>query len=380
VIHELEGNRRLRDDFGGFAHGPEWTESSITLAGAKNLKDPTITASGLSSFKPGPRLTWAVLDDTTDPSHVTSRRQRDKQMEALDERLVPMMTQDGVIVGIHTTYHNDDLPNRLSRRKEWRSVRYPLVVDEARRTVSWSEHWPWERVEQAMRRPLVFSRQYQLRESSPEDRLLPPPEFYDERLLEFRGGVWRVAGESCQMVTGVDPAMTSRDVSEGSQTAIVTAAVTTDRTKYVVEVRAGRWGPEKVMEEVEQAWKRWRAVQVFVEEVSFGRVYGDLLRRRGVPAIGSQAKGDKIQRIIGTLNPEMAAHRVKLLEEGMEGLVREIEDFPGETLDCVDALEHLVRNAATSRVYATGGDRLIRNVREHVRSGNGRGIVSDWGD
>lgn len=391
VRQELETNELIRRDFGPIVVGPKWAANEFVIQGARDVKNPTLFAEGVGGV-PGARLTFAVLDDTTHPLHVQSKAQRDKQSAWLNEVVLPMMKAGAPVRAIHTTFHNDDLPARL-KKAGWFSRKWPLVIDDAKRVVQWPEAWPWERVEAWKKMPLVFARQYQLREVLVEERLLPMPEglFYDQRILEFRAGGWLVSGERVRLATGVDPAATESELKDGSRTAIVTAGITSKMDKFVVEVKAGRWGPDRVLSEIKATWEDWRPNEVFIEEVNFSKIYGDLLRKNtAVPAKASPAHGDKIQRIVGTLNPEMTNRKIRIPDpnqvadlpeplsavparEGVALLVQEITDFPGETKDTLDALEHLIRNANSSRVFAAAGDKLISNARRVV---GGRG--SSW--
>lgn len=385
----LETNELYRRDFGPFKPGEEWTEQRMTFDCSRDEKNPNLFASGLLNATPGVRMTAAIVDDSTDPLHVHSKEQRDKQDLAIQEVVEPNLREASPLILVHTQYHNDDLPNRLSKRKEYHSQKWPLVPDPfdenvAKHVVQWPEAWPWSRVEAAMKKPLIFARQYQLRVVQDEDRLIPEPRRYDPKILEYRDSAWRIRGEIVRMAIGVDPASTEGELNRGSRTALVVAAITPKMEKYVVDCVVGRWAPERVLKEIEEAWKKWQAYQVFIEEVNFSKIYGDLLRKRtACPAKASKAQGDKVQRIVGTLNPEMENGKIYFPEEGggpgMAEIIRELVEFPGDTLDCADALEHLVRNVNESPVFAVSSGKLISNARRQHGTG-GNWIAKNYGD
>lgn len=380
VKREIETNKLLIADYGPFTPGEDWTEEKFTLACAKDVKNATLTATGLISLEPGGRYTYAVLDDTTHPKHVYERVQRDKQERQLTEVLEPSMREGGPIIAIHTTYHNNDLPNRLTKDTGWFSKKWPLVIDKDAKTVQWPAHWSWERVEKAMKKPLVFARQMQLKEAADEDRLIPAPTRYDPRVIEYRDGAWRVKGEVCHVVMAGDPALTATDLNKGSRTAIVVALVTPRLEKYVVYAVGGRWGVDKSVKQAEDAWRMWNAHVMWLEEVLAFKIMGNLLRAKGVPCIGVPAEGEKISRISGTLNPDMTNGKLLFPEAlpaevggtaslvggpEMADCIAELEEFVGDTVDFADALAILVAQVQKSPVYAAAArtNKLIRNVR-----------------
>lgn len=385
VKRELETNQLLRADFGPYGPGEEWTESSLSLNRAVDQKNPNVFASSLLNATPGVRTTAAIIDDSTDPLSAHSKLYRDKQTRVLEEVIEPNLLEGAPLIGIHTQYHNDDFPNRLTRRKDFYSKKWPLVPEPytdnvEHRICNWPEAWPWTRVEMAMKKPLIWTRQYQLRVVLEEDRLLPEPKYYDPRTLEYRDSAWRIKGELVRMAIGVDPASTEGELNRGSRTAIVVVAITSQMEKYVTEIRVGRWAPQRVMEEIVDMWRKWQAAQVFIEEVNFSKIYGDLLRRNtGCPAKASAAQGDKVQRIAGTLNPEMENGKLFFLEVGMEEIIREIAEFPGDTMDIPDALEHVVRNVNTSPVFAAANSGRVINGRRMV-GGGGSWVNPNYND
>ncbi|NIN64080.1 MAG: hypothetical protein GTO63_05050, partial [Anaerolineae bacterium] len=96
IQQELEKNPKIRQDFAP-KKGAVWNDQEFILSGVRDVKNPTMAASGLTSFNPGPRLTFAILDDTTSPLHVESRAQRDKQSHALENVVEPALREDGTI-------------------------------------------------------------------------------------------------------------------------------------------------------------------------------------------------------------------------------------------------------------------------------------------
>lgn len=387
IREELERNLLIKRDFNP-RRGSKWADDEFVLAGARDVKNPSLRASGLLSIPPGPRLSFAVVDDSVDPLHVESRIQRDKLQGALDSTLEPMMREDGTIVLVHTTYHNDDLPNRVAKDKSgrWYSRKWPLVIDMDRKIVQWAEHWPWERVRKAMMKPLIFSRQYQLQESRKEDRLLPEPEYFPSAAMEMTNGVWHVRGEIIKVAAGIDPAMTESDLKIGARSAIVVGGLHKNKDWSILQTRAGRWGWDTLLANIVDVQKVWKCAVQFIEEAAFGKIYKSIVTKTtSIPLKASsimveymsggkkkKTTREKISRITSTLNPPMSNHKIKLRDEGNEELAREIQDFPGDTVDCADALEHLIRNGDTDPVLISGNENVIRGAGRvaHKRGGS----------
>ncbi len=111
-----------------------------------------------------------------------------------------------------------------------------------------------------------------------------------------------------------------------------------------------------------------------------------LVKNTGVPARDSEAKGDKVARISGTLNPPMANGKIRFPDDvdgstrhdQMAEMVREVIEFPGETMDFLDAFEHLYRNVSTDRAYAIGAGDVISRARHAIRGGGSNWIKTRW--
>lgn len=378
IRREIETNVRLREDFGIKPSRNKqrvWGDAQFIVDGARDVKNPTVYASGVGGTTPGTRLTCAILDDTTHPLHVQSRIQREKQLHLVEEVVEPSMLEGAPIYAIHTTFHNADLPNTLAKRPDtWHSQKWPLIIDEEQKRVQWPEAFPWERVVDLKQKPLVFARQYQLREVLMEERLLPMPEDWDIRRLEMKAGAFFIDGERVRTVIGVDPAMTESELNRGSRTAIVVGLVKPTKHVFIPWIRVGRWGPDRVMEEIAKAHIQWKAERTWIEKQAFGAAYQKMLNKRGIPALPSDAVGDKMRRIVGTLNPYMSTHMVYILSASdqadnqvAEGWV-ELQDFPGDTIDIADAMEHLIRNVNSDPVFAATPPKktLISHVQHHT--------------
>ncbi len=378
IKFELMRNVLIRRDFNP-KKGAAWDANRIILDGAVDVVNPTLQASSLTSFNPGARLTFVIMNDTTSPLHVESKMQRDKQWDAYNNVVEPALLDNAVVIAIHTTYHNDDFPNRLKKDSRFISKQWPLVIDDEERKVQWPEAWPWRRVLEKKRAPLVFARQYQLKDVMNEDRMLPMPEYWTYKTLEFRNGRFTILGKPVRMVTGVDPAVSERKLSRGSQTAIVTAAITPSHDAFLVEAKGGRWPPSRVLEEIKATYSRWHPAAIFIEEVNFSAIYRAILvRETSLPCRPSAAKGDKQARITGTLNPPMSNHKFKFPDEpgqddGMREAIREVVEYPGERLDFLDAMEHMYRNVSNNPAYAKPSGNLIRRVGRAVGLGG-----SEW--
>lgn len=378
VRREIETNPLLRQDFDiRPSKGKQrvWGDSQLVVDGARDVKNPTLYASGVGGATPGTRLTFAVLDDTTHPIHVQSRIQREKQLQLVEEVIEPSMLDGAPIYAIHTTFHNADLPNTLAKRPDtWHSKKWPLIIDEDQKRVQWPEAFSWERVLGLKKKPLVMARQYQLREVLMEERLLPMPEDWDIRRMEMRAGAWFIDGKPVVIVIAVDPAMTESELNKGSRTAILVGAITKEKEVFVPYARFGRWGPDRVVEEISKAHTMWRSSRTWIEKQGFGAAYQKMLNKRNIPALPSEAVGDKHRRIVGGLNPPMSAHQVHVLSASDQAdnqvgeLWVELIDFPGDTVDGADALEHMVRNVTNDPIFAVAEPKktLISHVQAKI--------------
>lgn len=377
IKSELENNKLLIQDFGEFV-GPKWTESEMIVAGARDVKNPTVFAAGIAGTMPGSRLTFAVLDDTTNPMHVRNVEQRDKQSNWVTTVLEPMMLPEGVIVGLHTPWHPDDLPIRLAKNTAWVSRKWAAWMDENHGPVLWPEQWPMERLlaKRKAMGPLAFAQQMLCEPYDPNETGMPPLQTWDRSWLTRQHGVWFMKGKRMRVITGVDPAIHKTEMRD--RCAIVTVGMIVGEPEvYILEAHGGHWGFWRGVNEIVKAWQRWGSERVLIETNTFQESYKETLARwSALPVYGVEnVTKDKYQRFLTTLHPVAANNHLWALPEQEEFQV-EWATFPGEHDDYLDGLEMAVRELIGSSTYAPASS-LVIAARRTMGSA---AIVSNWGD
>ena len=210
----------------------------------------------------------------------------------------------------------------------------------------------------------AYAGQHEQRPAPRKDGMLHPSEWPE----------WTVLPGTCQFVQAWDPAISEKQSADMSAGACI--GVDADQNIYIVDGRDGRWGIDKLEDEIIEFGGQWHPVQVGIEAVAYQvAIVQQMLRKTMLPIRPLQTSGGRsgnvgseagLQRI---MNPNLATlggdkvSRARLLEaRASVGKVfrpatagpwwtemrRQLELFPnGKHDDYVDALSYCVHMAAT---------------------------------
>lgn len=344
-----------------------------------------------------------ILDDILNDKWIKNRLQRDKLEEWFFSPVfnaADSMNGDIVIVG--TVLHNDDLLERLwkdeDRTRQWLKMRKPAcrIVDGEITEPLWPARWNAEKLKRRRVEigSLAFAREFLLQPLDEGAQFFHKdwfrfyihqdiPQTWHPQLME-RG--YELLPPDMLVCTGIDPAISQKD--EANYTAVVTLGFSPSQRKYyVLDVFQDRCSPQTQVKEMIRQCRRWDktlndgngfvhtgfAVETYAYQESLGYWLKKELEDQGLIGYRIYRRNeyalDKYTRISG-MSPMVEQNRLyfplglkrdpitdqQFLSWPFQKLQDEMHDFPGATLDIVDAAQ---------RCYSV----LVVEERRYVYSG-----------
>jgi len=338
IIAELEGNRRLRDDFGDLIGKKRWTGTEI-LTTTKIRVMARGTGSrlrGLRSFEVRPDL--VICDDLENDELVLTPEQRKKIHHWFTKALINTMDPEGDLFVVGTIIHYASLLTKLLKVPGWDGKTYRALLPEGE--VLWEAKWSRQRLEERRREigTIAFNSEFQNNPADPSTRVFQPEwvRFYSAEDIE---------GVPLDIYSGVDPALSLKERADYS--AIVTIGIEQGGRIYVLDADMGRWTPQQLINRIFQKFLIYKHLLIGVEVAAFQQVLkewlDELSREKGVylPTREIKHSSDKVRRIT-RLSPLFEKGLIYLRRD-QKLLVEQLEHFPkADHDDGPDALEMAV--------------------------------------
>lgn len=94
--------------FGEFKGEKDWTEKTITISQrTKNIKEASITCSGIGAEKTGQHYDIVIMDDLSSPKNSQTEEQRNKVKDHI-RYMQSILEPNGTLVMVGTRYHAQD--------------------------------------------------------------------------------------------------------------------------------------------------------------------------------------------------------------------------------------------------------------------------------
>ena len=145
IRQELEGNERIREDFGDLVGNRKWAESEfVTSTGVKVVgrgRGQSMRGMRYKQFRPD----LVICDDIEDDEQAESRDRRDKLERWLKRVVLNIIGPDGKFFMIGTILHHDSVLVRLLNQTDvfftriWRAIQNDKPL--------WPARWPMLRLE-----------------------------------------------------------------------------------------------------------------------------------------------------------------------------------------------------------------------------------------
>lgn len=238
----------------------KWTETELEVRRTQTWPESTIEAIGVGGTVVSRHYDLIIEDDLVAPEDgfVTAeliQKTIDWHKYATSLYVNPAVGEQ-VIVGTRWLY--DDFIAYLFQNEKWfLPALYKGVYDNG--NPLWPQRFTPEVIDRILeqQQPRIFSCQY-LNDPVHEDARSFDPEW-----LRFYTSIPKVR----KCVTAIDPAISQK--KHGDYSAIVTVATSSDRDRYVVDARRGRWGIDELIDQVFEVYRSWGPVRIGLETVVF---------------------------------------------------------------------------------------------------------------
>ena len=260
-----------------------WSKKEIKLSNGAIIR-----ARGWGTGIRGAHPCWIVCDDPLSEENLYSEIIRKKQKDYLFSAITPMIIPKGQIVVVGTPFHNDDLYADLAINEKYHFERFPALNDKGQ--ALWPTRYSKELLEE--RKIEVgstrFTREYLCVPISDESSLFPAHiidpccdsqfEMPNHLSPEDRAGI--------QVFTGVDLAMSAHVGAD--YTVITTIGVDQYKNRWILDIRRKKgMGMTEQLREIEDVYRNYNPMKIYIEDNNFQRVFKDeLVKRTDMPVEG----------------------------------------------------------------------------------------------
>ena len=344
IKYELVDNPKILEDFGE-QKGNVWSADFIELKNGSAIMASGAGASIRGARHRQHRPDLVICDDILKDESARSPVQRENIYDWFKRAVIPL-GKDALIVVVNTIFHHDDLPSRLLKEIEqrtlrnWLGLRFSAIREDG--TPLWEAYWSKKDLEE---KKLVlgsakFATEYMNEPVADEEAVFKPEwiRYYTNAELPPRSRL--------EVAMGIDPATGK---THGDYSAYVVVGKDKESGKiYVLEAYGKKISPERFADAIIQAYKVWEPKAILFEEIAFQEIYKDLVLKKAskegihLPIRGVKHKLSKAERIF-RLAP-LVENELLLFKENQKLLIDQLLMFPkGDHDDLPDALEMAIR-------------------------------------
>jgi predicted phage terminase large subunit-like protein len=261
----------------------KWTDTEIELVRTQHHPESTIECIGVGGTVVSRHYDLIIEDDLLAPEDGFVTAEMVQKVNTWHKYATSLFVNpasgEQVVVGTRWLY--DDFIAYLFQNEKWfLPCLYTGVYDEHMLPV-WPERFSVEVMERILEQqgPKIFSTQYMNDPVHEDARSFDPSwlRFYKQFPPVNERGETRVF----RCVTAIDPAISQK--KHGDFSAIVTVATLSDRTRYVVDARRGRWGVDELIDHTFEVFRQWKPSRIGLETVMFQKAlmwpYREAMRR-----------------------------------------------------------------------------------------------------
>jgi len=354
---ELEGNERIREDFGsilqwGEKESKRWTANHIVLQKG-NLIWSQIRARGRGCQVRGLRPTRVFCDDLEDDEMVRSDDQRKILKDWFLSALINTLRYDQQLIVVGTVLHPLALLAEIIKGKEefteWKVKKYVALQKDG--TSLWEDRFPAEVLKKKKLEigTYKFEQEFQNNPIASDICLWKPPWILTYKTLP-------VGVKIEKKFIALDPAASTKEKADYS--ALCCMGIGTDGNIYEVETIRGHWGTWDLINNCISFYIRHRPLRFGIEEVAFQSFIRPVLqkeaRKKGVVlplerlSLGNFTETQKVVK----QSRDKYTRAMSVIHYWEQGLVfmrtpellEEISMFPtGQNDDQVDACVYCMR-------------------------------------
>lgn len=395
IANQLKHNAKLREDFGELlyvqANKNERDNEDTFVTTKKQLVEASSAGKTLrgKTFL-GMRPTLCICDDLSSLNNEGTHDQRTKLIHWWNSTVEPLPSATGVIVFVGTKVTATGLLAHLLDRRDYKKVFHAAVIDEPINQplwqeyllmytseasddelddfydkhqaeledgikLAWSNRWTYRELmhTKVSIGSRAFASEYMNRSFSSDEQHFTPSDYaYGQRLysgdtrsdaIEYNGNRYYIS--EMDITSCWDPAL-----GESKRSAL-NAYVTLGKHRssglvFVLDVYASREVPSKFMMEILSRVAEYSPKKLVVEGIGSYRAYAEQLqdllrvnelyhtRMETLKSHGTKSKSTRIESLEIPL-----ANRSLVLNHDHKEVIRELEEYPHDVVDVLDAIE-----------------------------------------
>lgn len=247
----------------------KWTDTEIELVRTQHHPESTIESIGVGGTVVSRHYDLIIEDDLLAPEDGFVTAEMVQKVSTWHKYATSLFVNpqlgEQVVVGTRWLY--DDFISYLFENEKWfLPCLYTGVYDDGMRPV-WPERFTSDVLDRVLDQqgPKIFSTQYMNDPVHEDARSFDSAWF--RYYTQFPPVNDRGEARVFRCVTAVDPAISQR--KHGDFSAIVTVATLSDRTRYIVDARRGRWGVDELIDHVFEVYRQWKPSRIGLETVMF---------------------------------------------------------------------------------------------------------------
>lgn len=238
-------------------YNAEWTKHKIMLVRDSFSKDGSLEAWGITTSGTGSRADIQIYDDPVDMRNaILNPALRPVVKESMRNVWLSRLVPDGFAIYIATVWHNDDNTHELLANPEWKFLVMKVSEDfsciecescfKGKYTIPlWTAKWSSDKLRQQIKviGQRAFDRGYRQKALSDDDKTFPS----SYKVFQAGVGLDFIQSDWPRCV-GVDPF--------GQFVVIFVIALSPTGTRFVIEVKRGKWSPTRTIDELINVYDR----------------------------------------------------------------------------------------------------------------------------
>ncbi len=359
-LREIKGHIEygsvFREKFGDLVKSepPGWTDSEIIIrTRTKNLKEPTITTSGIDVVKVGMHYDLIICDDLVSQLNITTRDQLDKVIDHY-KLILSLLEPKGRLIIIGTPWDFSDLYGYVQK---YEMAGFDFHKMSAVLT-------PGKPLEECFKKDLLFperlSKEFLIEQRNSQGSYIFSAQYLcnpvPDEAATFKKGWFKWYDSPDEIpkdvlhFTTIDPAISQE--KHAHYTVILTIAVDKFNNWWIEPYTREKLDPLEIVESIFQTHRRYKPMRMGLEVVAFQKslqyFIKDEMKKRGnylpLKELKTDTRISKEMRIRG-LVPRFE-QRMIYIRRDMKELEYELTRFPkSETDDLVDALAYMLQIA-----------------------------------
>lgn len=266
-VTAMDKTSKFREVYGPWEVDPKrgvWNQSQIVIRPRdKAQAEPTVDTGGIETSKVGMHYDLILFDDIVSDKNVTTKEQMDKVTECYKKAL-SLLRPGGELIMVGTRWHFGDLYGRLLAENE----RYPMFATHIRQSIV-NDTYPFAKIGLTQE----FLEQQKRSQGSYNFSCLYMNSPVDDETATFKAKdftFYTQKPNQLYLTCCVDPAISQS--TDADSTAITIVGTDSDWNMYVLAIRAGKFLPDQIVEEIFSLHTQYKFSALGIETNAFQKM------------------------------------------------------------------------------------------------------------